>query len=88
MKTRLLLAFTLLLLLLGCAETNRMDNVKFNQEEWSIGDYRTRGNMVENMIEDSILIGKSKMEVLELLGDQGGTSGNFSYPVDLGLQTH
>jgi hypothetical protein len=43
--------------------------------------------MVENMIEDSILIGKSKMEVLELLDDQGGTSGNFSYPVDLGLQT-
>jgi hypothetical protein len=43
--------------------------------------------MVDNIINDSILIGKSKVEVLNLLGDQGDTVGNLSYQVDLGLKT-
>lgn len=27
------------------------------------------------------------MEVLDLLGDQGDTTGNFNYQVDIGLRT-
>ena len=45
------------------------------------------GKMVGEIINDSLLIGKSKSEVITLLGDQGDTSGNFSYTVDIGLKT-
>ena len=42
--------------------------------------------MVDNIIENSVLIGKSKIEVLNLLGNQGDTTGNLRYPVDIGLK--
>ncbi len=61
--------------------------MKFNQVEWAQGDMSVRGKMVDNIIEDSILIGKSKNEVIDLLGEQGDTTGNFSYGVDIGLKT-
>ncbi len=64
-----------------------MKKIDFNQEQWLHGDYRIRGKMVDNIIEDRILIGKSKIEVLKLLGDQGNTAGSFSYQVDIGLKT-
>ena len=43
--------------------------------------------MIDNIIDDSLLIGKTKKEILEMLGDQGDTAGNFSYSVDIGLRT-
>ncbi len=77
----------MLLVVFSCGQNNEDEKMKFNREEWLKGDRRTRGKMVHSIIEDSILIGKSKVEVLNLLGDQGDTAGNFSYQVDLGLKT-
>lgn len=79
-------SFTILLIL-GCSEPKTNEKMKFNPVEWAQGDVRVRRKMVENIIEDSILIGKSKKEVIALLGDQGDTTGNFSYAVDIGLKT-
>jgi hypothetical protein len=75
------------LFVFGCSEKNSREKIKFNHEEWLQGNMRVRGKMVDNIIEDSILIGKSKIEVLELLGDQEDTTGNLSYAVDIGLKT-
>lgn len=87
MKRNLIFILPLLFTAFGCGQQKGNEKVEFSQEEWLNGDRRTRGRMVDNIIEDSILIGKSKMEVLNLLGDQGDTTGNFSYQVDIGLKT-
>jgi hypothetical protein len=82
-----ILPLFLILIVLACKQENQDEKIQFNREAWLQGDSRTRGKMVDDIIEDSILIGKSKREVLHLLGDDVDTSGNFSYPVDLGLKT-
>ncbi|MBK8482785.1 MAG: hypothetical protein IPL31_00115 [Saprospiraceae bacterium] len=87
MKRYLIFTLPLLLTVFGCGQENQNEKIKFNREEWLHGDWRTRGKMVDNIIEDSTLIGKSKMEVLSLLGEQGDTTDNFSYQVDIGLKT-
>lgn len=70
------------------SEQNKIrESIKFNRDEWLHGDIITRGKMVDNIIEDSILIGKSRSEILNLLGEQRDTTGNFSYQVDIGLTT-
>ena len=85
MKKILIYTFPILLIFFGCGKEKQNEKIQFNQEEWAKGDWITRGRMVDNLIDDSLLIGKSKTEIVNLLGDQGDTRGNFSYPVDLGL---
>jgi hypothetical protein len=87
MKSNLTFILPLFLIAMGCNQNKQTERLKFNSEEWLQGDIRTRGKMIDNIVEDSILIGKSKSEVLVLLGDQGDTTGNLSYPVDIGLTT-
>jgi hypothetical protein len=87
MKRNLTLILLLFFIVIGCRQNKQTERLKFNRGEWLHGDIRTRGKMVDYIIEDSILIGKSKSEVLSLLGDQGETNGNFSYPVDIGKTT-
>ncbi len=77
-----------LIFIFSCSANNsEKESIKFNREEWLNGDIRTRGKMVDHIIKDSVLIGKTKIEILYLLGDQGDTTENFSYPVDIGLKT-
>ncbi|MBK8243616.1 MAG: hypothetical protein IPK88_09330 [Saprospiraceae bacterium] len=87
MKINLTFILPLFFIVIGCRQDKQTENLKFNREEWLQGDIRTRGKMVENIIDDNILINKSKSEVLSLLGDQGDTTGNFSYQVDIGKTT-
>lgn len=87
MKRYLIFISVFIFITLGCEEENQHKNIVFNRGEWLNGNERIRGKMVDNIINDSILIGKSKIEVLNLLGDQGDTVGNLSYQVDLGLKT-
>jgi hypothetical protein len=87
MKRNLIIIMPLFLFVIGCRQEKQTERLKFNREQWLHGDIRTRGEMVDNIIEDSLLIGKSKSEVLTLLGEQGDTNGNFSYQVDIGLKT-
>ena len=86
-RGKLIIILALLFIVLGCGQEKQNEKVKFSRKEWLQGDRRMRGKMVDNIIEDSILIGKSKMEVLDLLGNPGDTTGNFSYQVDIGLKT-
>ncbi len=81
------LIFVFLFVTFGCMQVNHDEKVVFNRKEWLNGNERIRGKMIDNIINDSILIGKSKIEVLNLLGDQGDTVGNLSYQVDLGLKS-
>jgi len=62
--------------------------INFDKAKWSSGDRRIRGEMVDKMISDSILIGKSKSEVLQLLGSPtaSDTTSPLVYEVDLGLK--
>jgi hypothetical protein len=85
MKGNLTFIAPLIFIAMGCNHNKQIEKLEFNSNEWLNGDIRSRGKMVDNIIEDSILIGKSKSEVLALLGSQGDTTGNFSYPVDIGL---
>ena len=64
--------FTIILsvvLLTNCSERDQFVAIKFDSEDWQNGDRRLRGRMVDSLIDDSILIGKSKSEVLTLLGE-------------------
>ncbi|MFA9214947.1 MAG: hypothetical protein ACEQSR_14080 [Candidatus Methylacidiphilales bacterium] len=86
MKRYLIFILAILFITLGCEEENLYEKIVFNREEWLNGNERIRGKMVDDIINDSILIGKSKIEVLNLLGDQTDTIGNLSYQVDIGLK--
>lgn len=83
LKTTLLLLF--LFSALGCG-TEPRERLAFDQQAWLAGDWTLRGRMVDDLIADSLLMGKTKSEVVALLGDQGDTICNFSYPVDIGLK--
>jgi hypothetical protein len=63
--------------------------INFDKAKWLSGDRRMRGEMVDKMISDSILIGKSKSDVLKLLGSPtaSDTTSSLVYEVDLGLKT-
>jgi len=62
--------------------------IKFNKELWEKGDWKIRGQMVDNIINDSILIGKDREQVINLLGyddlkNDDSTPTYFSYIVDI-----
>lgn len=62
---------------------------KFNSEKWLNGDRRIRGTMVDEIINDSMLLGKTKNEILSLLGEPtaSDTSNPIVYTVDIGKKT-
>lgn len=62
----------------------------FEATAWRAGDRRVRGAMVEDLEGTRLLIGKSKRQVIDLLGlpDASDTAGQtLGYAVDLGLRT-
>ena len=72
-----------------CIQCNEIPSeTKFNAEKWKAGDWVIKGKMVHNIIDDNLLIGKSRTEVVHMLGGSEDDSvGNLSYPVDIGLKT-
>ena len=62
--------------------------IKFNKEIWKNGDWKKRGSMVDNIIHDSILIGKNRNQIADLLYEKDcltdTTITMFYYRVDLG----
>lgn len=72
-----------------CSNENHIEKIGFNEQQWRNGNDLIRGSMVDNIIGDSILIGKEKAEVLSLLGEPtgGDTSNSLVYSVDIGLKT-
>tara|TARA_R110002111_G_scaffold221743_2_gene283929 strand:- start:369 stop:686 length:318 start_codon:yes stop_codon:yes gene_type:complete len=83
MKQSLLLLF---IFLLSCGNNNKAE--KFNKEKWISGTQIERGNMSTDLVESKILIGKTKSEILDLLGNpKDSTNTNFHYLVDFGYMT-
>ena len=72
--------------MLSCG--NKIKSEKFDKEKWKTGTQIERGNMSTDLIESEILIGKSKFEVIDILGKpKDSTNTNFHYLVDYGYMT-
>ena len=73
----------LVIFFLSCGNNHKLE--KFDKEKWKKGTQIERGNMSTNLVESNILIGKTKSEVLDLLGEpKDSTNTNFHYLVDFG----
>lgn len=71
----------------GCNQ-KKQEQIPFSQNKWIEGDWRTRGKMVDHIIRDSLLIGKTADEAQHMLGgDSNEPCDGLSYPVDIGLRT-
>ena len=60
----LLVSLTITVFMTGCSQ---LRNKKFNSEEWKANE-NTRFYMLDDIVNNKILIGKSKKELLEKLG--------------------
>lgn len=69
---------------------DRLAERPFDAEVWQQGDHRLRGSMTADLEHSGRLIGRTKREVLDLLGEPtaSDTAGHaLAYVVDLGLRT-
>jgi len=82
-----LLCLALLFCVAGCDKHQRKKSIPFDQQTWIEGDREVRGQMVDHLINDSLLFGKTKEQVAEMLGGDGDTTLNLSYTVDIGYKT-
>ena len=74
------------MLFIGCR--NKIKEEKFNSEKWKTGTQIERGNMSTDLVESKILIGKTKPEILNLLGQpKDSDETNFHYIIDFGYMT-
>jgi hypothetical protein len=73
---------------LSCGTINKSDNdLDFDSKKWKSGDIRTKGKMTDNLLNDSLLIGKTKDEILEMLGEPDQrTASRLHYTVDPGIE--
>ena len=80
------LVFTIWLILYGSFLLSACSNNKpFNSEAWLKGDRRVRGQMTHSLKDGRILEGKSRPEVIAMLGKPDGEySEVLIYQVDLG----
>lgn len=63
------------------------NDLPFDSELWKTGDLRTKGKMTDNILNDSLLIGKTKTEILDLLGEPDQqTETRLHYTVDPGIK--
>jgi len=64
--------------LVGCG--NKVKEEKFNSKKSKTGTLIDRGNMSTDLVESKILIGKTKPEILKLIGQPKDSSKtNFHY---------
>lgn len=72
-----------LILLMSCQ--NSSSHIPFEKEKWERADLRTRGKMVDDLLRKNLLVGKTKREVGNLLGEPDYEENLYlSYKVDLG----
>lgn len=82
MRRKLLVFFSLSLLLVGCRATieqkrNMIPPIPFEKAKWNARDYEDRiefrPGMARKLVADNSLIGKSRAEIIELFGDEENT---------------
>jgi hypothetical protein len=67
--------------ILACAA----DRVAFDAKAWRNGDLRVRGQMARDLAHGNVLSGKTKKEVITMLGPPNKQDSKFvSYQIDLG----
>ena len=89
---KIIIILSLAILVISCKNINdTKDNkqnvrMKFNSESWKKGDFKLRGKMSNDLVDSEILIGKTKDEVIELLGKfDGELSDMIFYKIDVGI---
>lgn len=68
-------------------ESNVGIDRKFNSEEWKAANLVDRSNFINDLLISDLLRGKSKIEVIELLGPPDGTwieDNSIYYNIDMG----
>lgn len=60
--------------------------IPFDADIWREGNERVRGEMVDDLRNKGILIGKSRQEVIALLGASENSGDGLSYTVDIGYR--
>lgn len=95
MRSKLLVIFSLLLLLIGCRigieqRRNWIRPIPFDKEKWSddrgIGVealWDVRPALARDLINNNKLIGKTKPEVISMLGDADDSSNIIRYELDV-----
>ncbi|MDH3973243.1 MAG: hypothetical protein OEV42_03090 [Deltaproteobacteria bacterium] len=58
----------------------------FNEAAWKSGDARSRGEMVNDLLNSPVLVNKSMEEVKKLLGPGETRKKNLYYPIELGVK--
>jgi outer membrane protein assembly factor BamE (lipoprotein component of BamABCDE complex) len=81
--------FICVIVTLSSCNDHSFSDVSFNSEKWKSGDRKVKGSMVDHLIADSIIVGKTKNEVFRLLGDPtaSDTTDQWVYEVDLNKKT-
>lgn len=73
---RKIAGLTFLIALSAC---NSNDPITFNSAAWKNGDRYLRGRMVDDLLRDSLLIGKTRKEVTDLLGSVGENASDSAW---------
>lgn len=83
-KSKILILILAISFAVSCKSDSLPNNLPFNSEEWKTGDSRRRGRMAHDLQQKSILVNKTKFEVVELLGkpDEQSNSKNWLYRVN------
>lgn len=86
-KELLLLLMVAMLLASACVRDVNLNNLTFDSNKWKNGDMQTKGQMVYDLKDRKLLIGKNKRQVAEMLGVCEGPDRNtWSYQVDVGIR--
>jgi hypothetical protein len=68
----------------SCKDFQSNDLV-FSSKEWKESDFRVRGRMYSNLLDQKLLIGRTRTEVLEILGKSDEEyKDSVKYAIDLG----
>jgi hypothetical protein len=82
---RSLAVLVALCFLTGCGKA---PHIPFDSAQWADADLRTRGRMVDDLLRRELLLGKTRNEVIQLLGEPDFDSTEeltyLSYQVDIG----
>jgi hypothetical protein len=62
------------------------NTLPFSPEVWKTSTFRKRGQMVRSLVNQELLEGKSRSEVVSILGEPDDTFGNLNrYAIDFGM---
>jgi hypothetical protein len=81
------LLMAIVLLASACVRDFKFNNLAFDSDKWKNADKRTKGQMVYDLKDRRLLIGKNKQQVVETLGAYEEANKNtWSYQVDVGIK--